>query len=135
MKILTKKIPQTEMLTLTALLAPVCIAGFPTFREDEFHTLKESTCFHIEAGKIPEDIRCSCLHGGRFCLIAEHWILEYDPCSPYWLGEDGQPRDGSLIRYTGFKKGSRSVVIGKFGERICCVEPFLRDNTLQQQQW
>lgn len=125
MSVLTKKTPPTEMFTLTALVALVSMTGFPTFRADELHTLQESTCFHIEANKIPEDTRCSCLRGGRFCLTADHWVLEYDPCSPFWLGEDGLPRAGFLIRYTGFKKGGRSVTIGDFGERICCVEQFL----------
>lgn len=107
------------MLTLTALVAPVSMTSSPTFRAGELHTLQESTCFHIEAEKIPRDVRCSCLSGGRFCLTADHWVLEYDPDSSYWLGEDELPRVGNMIRYTGFKKGGRSVVIG---ERICCVE-------------
>lgn len=60
------------MLTLIALVAPVSIVSFPIFRNDEIHTLEKSVCFHIEANKIPQNIRCSCLDGGRFCLLAEH---------------------------------------------------------------
>ena len=116
------KLPKTNMLALTALVAPISMTGFPTFCGDELRTLKEGVCFHVKTDKISDDIRCSCLHGGRFCLIAEHWLVEYGPGSSLWLGEDGEPRAGSLIRYMGTKKGGRSVVTGEFGERICCVE-------------
>lgn len=118
------KIPDGNMLTLTALVAPVSMTSFPTFRADELHTLEESVCFHIEADKISQEIRCSCLQGGRFCLYAEHWLLEFGHGSLFWLGEDGLPRAGSLIRYTGLKKGGKSVSIGDHEERICCVEGF-----------
>ncbi len=113
-----------NMFTLTALVALVSMTGFPTFRADEFHTLEESVCFHIEADKIPHDVRCTCLQRGRFCLNAEHWLLEFGPGSLFWLDEYGKPRSGSLIRYTGLKKGGRSVTVGDFQERICCVEGF-----------
>lgn len=119
---MSKKAAPTEDFILTALVAPVSMTCFPTFEADELHKLQETVCFHIETNKIPEDIRCSCLHGGRFCLTADHWVLEYDHCSPFWVGEDGLPRVGALVRYTGMKKGGRSVVIGDFGERVCCVE-------------
>ncbi|KAJ8115740.1 hypothetical protein OPT61_g2674 [Boeremia exigua] len=118
----TMKTPKRSTLTLTALVAPISIGGFPTFRADELHTLKESVCFHIEADRIPNDIRCECLQEGRFCLHAEHWLLEFGHDSLFWPSKDGKPHPGSLIRYTGLKKGGKSVVIGDFDERICCVE-------------
>jgi hypothetical protein len=120
--IMSKHKEPAEVLTLTALVAPVSMTSFPTFRADELHSLEREACFHVKSDEIPEDIRCSCLEGGRFCLIAAHWVVEYDDSSPLWLDENGLPRVGSLIRYTGVKKGGRSVVIGKTSERICCVE-------------
>jgi hypothetical protein len=120
------KILPSNTFTLTALLAPVSMTGFPTFRADELHTLKESVTFHINAERIPADIRCSCLESGRFCLSGTHWLLEYDTKSEFWLDEYGQPKAGSLARYTGKKKGHRSVVINDDGERICCVEGLMK---------
>lgn len=120
------KVLPNNTFTLTALVARVSMTSFPTFQTNELHTLKETVTFHIDAGKIPADICCSCLHGGRFCLIASHWLLEYDPSSEFWLGEDGEPRTGSLIRYTGQKKGNRSVVTGDNGERVCCIEGLMK---------
>ncbi|KAF1927094.1 uncharacterized protein M421DRAFT_181619 [Didymella exigua CBS 183.55] len=98
------------------------MTGSPTFRADELHTLQESTAFHIDANKIPTDICCSCLQGGRFCLSGTHWLLEYGPNSDFWLDEHGKPRKSSLIQYTGKKQGNHSVVINNEGDRICCVE-------------
>lgn len=115
----------SDTFTLTAKLAPVSMTGFPTFRENELHTLTKSDTFHIDADKVPADIRCSCLAGGRFCLSGTHWLLEYDVDSEYWLDEFGQPKTGALTRYTGKKKGNCSVVIGD-GKRICCVEGFMK---------
>lgn len=120
------KIPSSNTFTLTALVAPVSMTSFPTFRVDELHTLKQDVTFHVDANLIPADIRCSCLQGGRFCFTASHWLLEYDRGSEFCLGEDGQPQKGSLIRYTGTKKGHRSVVINNHGERICCVEGLMK---------
>lgn len=111
--------------TLTALLAPVSMTGYPTFREDELHTLAGSDTFHTDEDKVPTDIRCSCFAGGRFCLSGTHWLLEYDVNSKYWLDEFGQPKIGASKRYTGKKKGNRSVAIGD-GKRICCVEGFMK---------
>lgn len=108
--------------TLTALVAPISMSGLLTFSNDELHTLTESVCFHIEADEVPLETRCSCLRGGRFCLKAEHWLLEFGTGSPFWLGEDGKPRAGSVLCYAGPKKGEKSIFIGEFQERICCVE-------------
>ncbi|KAF2995249.1 hypothetical protein E8E13_003285 [Curvularia kusanoi] len=116
------KIPDSKNLTLTALIAPISLTSLPTFGVDELHTLEESICFHVDESKIPQNVRCSCLKDGRFCLVAEHWLLEFDVGSPLWLGEDGLPRAGSLIRYVGPKHGGKSVIIDKFGERVCCIE-------------
>lgn len=113
-----------DMLTLTALVAPISMTSFPTIGVEHLHALEESVCFHVEASKIPSNIRCSCLKQGRFCLVAEHWLLEFGTGSPFWLGEDGLPRAGSLIRYVGPKHGHKSIVIDEFGERICCVEGY-----------
>ena len=110
--------------TLTALLAPVSMTGYPTFRDDELHTLTGSDTFHIDEDKIQTDVRCLCFAGGRFCLSGTHWLVEYDIKSEYWLDEFGQPKIGALSRYTGKKKGNRSVAIGD-GKRICCVEGFV----------
>jgi hypothetical protein len=111
-----------DTLTLTALVAPISLTSLPTFGAQDLHTLEESVCFHVDAVKIPQNMRCSCLKGGRFCLVAEHWLLEFDTGSPFWLGEDGLPRAGSLIRYVGPKRGGKSVVVDESGERVCCVE-------------
>lgn len=46
----------------------------------------------------------------------------FGPGNRCWLKEDGDLRVGSVIRYTGHKKGGKSVVIGDLEERICCVE-------------
>ena len=116
------KTSSPETLTLTALVAPISLTSPPTFGPRDLHTLEESVCFHVEAAKIPQNIRCSCLRGGRFCLIAEHWLLEFDACSPFWLGEDGSPRVGSLVRYVGPRRGVQSAVIDGCGERVCCIE-------------
>jgi len=77
------KLQDTNLFTITALVAQVSMTSFPTFHADELHTLEESVCFHIDAHKIPQEIRCSCLQGGRFCLHAEHWLLEFGPDSPF----------------------------------------------------
>lgn len=116
------KTSSPETLTLTALVAPISLTSPPTFGARDLHTLKESVCFHVQAAKIPQNMRCSCLKGGRFCLIAEHWLLEFDACSPFWLGEDGSPRVGSLVRYVGPRRGVQSAVIDGCGERVCCIE-------------
>jgi hypothetical protein len=115
----------SKTFTLTALLAPVSMTGYPTFRDDDLHSLNQSDTFHIDEDNIPTDIRCSCLAEGRFCLSGTHWLLEYDINSEYWLDEFGQPKIGALARYTGKKKGNRSVVIGD-GKRICCIEGFVK---------
>lgn len=116
------KASNTGTLTLTALVAPISMTSSPTFGVDELHSLQESVCFQIDTSKVPQNIRCSCLRGGPFCLLAEHWLLEFGPGSPFWLGKDGLPRAGSLIRYVGPKQGGKSVIIDENGERICCVE-------------
>ena len=116
------KTSSTDTLTLTALVAPISLTSPPTFGPQDLHTLEESVCFHVEACKIPQNMRCSCLKGGRFCLVAEHWLLEFDTGSPFWLGEDGLPRVVSLVRYVGAKRGGKSAVVDGCGERVCCVE-------------
>jgi hypothetical protein len=112
----------TDTLTLAALVAPISLTSLPTFGPQDLYTLEESVCFHVDASKIPQNIRCSCLKDGHFCLIAEHWLLEFETGSPFWLGDDGWPRAGSLIRYAGPKRGGKSVVIDGFGEWVCCIE-------------
>jgi hypothetical protein len=57
------------------------MTGFSTFGADELHTLDKTT-FDVEADKIPAGIRCTCLHGGQFCLTALHWILEFGRGNP-----------------------------------------------------
>ena len=116
------KVPDADNLTLTALVAPVSMTRLPTFGADQILNLKEEATFHVEADKIPDEIRCSCLRGGRFCLLAEHYVVEYGPDSPLWLGKNGLPQTGSLIRYIGKKKGGKWVIIAEFGERVCCTE-------------
>jgi hypothetical protein len=111
-----------KVFTITALVAPVSSIDGATFSANELDELQETICFHIEAKKIPKDIRCSCLHGGRFCLTARHWVIEYDMTSSLWLGRDGQPRVGSLIHYDGVRKGGRSATVGAYREIIFCVE-------------
>ncbi|KAF3036979.1 hypothetical protein E8E11_000871 [Didymella keratinophila] len=120
--ILIKTLP-SETFTLTALLAPVSMTGYPTFGDDDLHTLSQSDTFRVDENMIPEDIRCSCLTGGRFCLSGAHWLLEYDVNSEYWLDEHGQSKTGALARYTGDKSGNRNV-IGD-GKQICCIEGFV----------
>ena len=52
-RIIVMKTPPSNTFTLTALLAPVLMTGYPTIREDELHALTESATFHIDADKIP----------------------------------------------------------------------------------
>ncbi|KAJ4991785.1 hypothetical protein SVAN01_02635 [Stagonosporopsis vannaccii] len=118
------KLPDAKKFTLTALVAPVSMTSFPISHAYELHTLEERIFFHIDADKVPEEVRCSCLRSGRYCLQAEHRLLDFGPDSPFWLGEDGKPRFGSLVHYKGAKKGGKSVIIGDCEERICCVAGF-----------
>lgn len=122
---IVRKILPSRMFTLTALLAPVPMTGYPTFREDDLHTLTGSDTFQINGDNILTDIYCSCLTGGRFCLNGTHWLLEYDVNREYWLDKFNQPKTGALMRYTGKKKGHRSVAIDD-GKSICCVEGFMK---------
>ena len=104
------KILRSKTCTLTALLVPVSMTGYPTFRDDDLHTLTQSDTFHIDENEILADIRCSCLTGGRFCLSGTHWLLEYDVNSKYWLDEHGHPRTGALARYNGQIRSVRSLL-------------------------
>jgi hypothetical protein len=118
---------------ITALVAPTTTetnVKYWSFGATELLGITETITLDIDAYKLPESVRCSCLATGLTCTAEKskpHYLMEWMPGSVLATREGSEGGDAEVEKegrpriYKGWCKNSERIDISET-ERLCCIE-------------